>query len=85
MGRLEDYRRRAVECLAFARNARNNEGRIQLLIMAKTLQRFALERERKPGTSLAAESRFAADSAKVALGPGVPNNAPDIASCAKDV
>jgi hypothetical protein len=67
------------------RNARNNEERVQLLIMAKTLQRFALERERKAGTSLEAESGFAADSDKAALGPSVPHNAPDGASCAKDV
>ena len=56
MSRLEDYRRRAVECLAFARNARNNEERIQLLIMAKTLQRFALEREQKAAKLREAES-----------------------------
>lgn len=56
MSRLQDYRRRAVECLAFARNARDNEECIQLLIMAKTLQRFALERERKAAKLREAES-----------------------------
>ena len=47
MKKAGQYRRRAIECFAFARNARNDEERIQLLCMAKTLQSIALEREQK--------------------------------------
>jgi hypothetical protein len=42
----ENYRKRAVECVAFARNARTDDERKQLLTMANTLRRLALERER---------------------------------------
>jgi hypothetical protein len=47
MSRLEDYRRRATECLAFAKIARDEEERTQMLIMANTLNRLAVEREKK--------------------------------------
>jgi hypothetical protein len=41
------YRRRADECFAFARSARDEQERAQLLIMANTLKRIALDHERK--------------------------------------
>jgi hypothetical protein len=41
----QDYRRRAMECLAFAKISRDEEERSQMLIMANTLQRLAAERE----------------------------------------
>jgi hypothetical protein len=47
MKKARQYRRRASECLAFARNARNEEERSYLLIMANTLQRIACEIEQK--------------------------------------
>jgi hypothetical protein len=47
MKKAEPYRRRAIECLAFARNARTDEERRQMLIMANTLERLALDRERR--------------------------------------
>ena len=47
MNYAEQYRRRANECVAFAQRARNTEERMQLLIMANTLQRLALDRERR--------------------------------------
>jgi hypothetical protein len=47
MSKPEDYGRRAVECFAFAKNACHEEERTQLLIMANTLQRLAVEREKK--------------------------------------
>jgi hypothetical protein len=47
MNYAEQYRRRANECFAFAKSARNEEERMQLLIMANTLERLALAREQK--------------------------------------
>jgi hypothetical protein len=47
MNNARQYRRRADECIAFARNARNEEERNQLLIMANTLERLAADREQK--------------------------------------
>ena len=47
MNNAEQYRRRAHECFAFARNARNEEERNQLIIMANTLERLAADRELK--------------------------------------
>jgi hypothetical protein len=47
MNNARQYRRRADECLAFARNARNEEERSQLLIMANTLERLAADREQR--------------------------------------
>ena len=47
MNYAEQYRRRANECFAFAKNARNEEERMQLLVMAKTLERLAVHREQK--------------------------------------
>lgn len=47
MNYAEQYRRRANECFAFAKSARNEEERMQLLIMANTLKRLAFDRERK--------------------------------------
>jgi len=41
------YHRRATECLSFASNARNEEERSQLLIMARTLEQLALKSEKK--------------------------------------
>jgi len=43
----EGYRRRAIECFAFAENARDEAERTQLLIMANNLRRLALSREQK--------------------------------------
>lgn len=43
----EGYRARAIECFAFAKNARDAEERTQLLIMANNLERLAQARERK--------------------------------------
>lgn len=43
----EGYRRRAIECFAFAKNARADEERTQLLIMANNLMRLAVRREQK--------------------------------------
>jgi hypothetical protein len=56
MSRLEDYRRRATECLAFAKISRDEEERSQLLIMASTLQRLAVEREKRPAKRARANS-----------------------------
>jgi hypothetical protein len=47
MSYAEQYRRRSRECLAFANSARNEEERMQLLIMANTLERLALAREQR--------------------------------------
>jgi hypothetical protein len=48
MGRAEEgYLRRAVECLAFAENARDAEERVQLLVMANNLRRIAIDRSRR--------------------------------------
>lgn len=43
----EGYHRRAIECFAFAKNARNDEERTRLLIMANVLKRLALQKEQK--------------------------------------
>jgi hypothetical protein len=51
MNYAEQYRRRANECFAFAKSARNEEERLQLLIMANTLERLAVDRERKAITT----------------------------------
>jgi hypothetical protein len=48
MGRADGgYRRRANECFAFAKNARDDAERTQLLIMANILKRLALKREQE--------------------------------------
>ena len=47
MNNVAQYRRRSRECLAFAKTARNEDERMQLLIMASTLERLAVDRERK--------------------------------------
>jgi hypothetical protein len=52
MNNAEQYRRRADECFAFARNARNEEERSQLLIMANTLERLAADRELRAAKKL---------------------------------
>jgi hypothetical protein len=51
MNYAEQYRRRANECFAFAKNARNEEERMQMLIMANTLVRLAGDRERRATTT----------------------------------
>ena len=43
----EGYLRRAVECLAFAKTARDAEERVQLLVMANNLRRIANDRSRR--------------------------------------
>jgi hypothetical protein len=43
----EGYFRRAVECLAFAKSARDEEERVQLLVMANNLRRIAIDRSRR--------------------------------------
>ena len=45
----EGYRRRATECFAFAKNARDEEERTRLLVMAKILEALAVEREQRSG------------------------------------
>ena len=52
----EGYRRRAIECLAFAAKTRDDEERAQLLIMAHNLKRLALSHEQKAARARKAES-----------------------------
>ena len=47
MSKRHGYRRRAHECLAFARNTHNAEERTRLLIMAEILERIAVKNEQK--------------------------------------
>jgi hypothetical protein len=47
MKNARNYHRRATECLAFAKIARDEEERRQLLNMAAILSRLAVEREKK--------------------------------------
>ena len=47
MKNARNYHRRATECLAFAKIARDEEERRQLLNMADILSRLAVEREKK--------------------------------------
>jgi citrate synthase len=47
MKTVRNYQRRATECRAFAKNARDEEERHQLLEMAKTLESLALKSEMK--------------------------------------
>ena len=42
MKSVRNYQRRATECRAFAKNARDEEERHQLLMMAETLESLAL-------------------------------------------
>jgi hypothetical protein len=60
MKKPQQYRRRAIECAAFARNARSDEERMDFLIMAQILKRLALESERKNRKTRRAEE-LAAD------------------------
>ena len=46
MKNVRNYHRRAIECLAFAKIARDEEERRQLLDMADILNRLAVEYER---------------------------------------
>jgi hypothetical protein len=56
----QDYRRRARECLNFARISRDEEERSQMLIMASTLQRLAIERETKAAKTQKKDSQRSA-------------------------
>ena len=47
MKNARNYHRRATECLAFAKIARDEEERRQLLNMADILSRLAVEHEKK--------------------------------------
>jgi hypothetical protein len=47
MKNTQSYLKRASECLAFARTARNEAERGQLLMMARALMNFAHEKQRK--------------------------------------
>jgi hypothetical protein len=47
MKNARNYHRRATECLAFAKIARDEEERRQLVNMAEILSRLAVEREKK--------------------------------------
>ena len=44
---VQNYRKRAAECLAYARNARSDDERYQLMAMAQTLMRLALKFEER--------------------------------------
>jgi hypothetical protein len=55
----EGYLRRASECLAFAKTARDPEERAQLLVMANNLRRIASNR-RQRATTLRKRERPAA-------------------------
>ena len=47
MSTLHNYRKRAAECLAYAKIVKKPEQREQMLTMAQTLKRLALETEEK--------------------------------------
>ena len=47
-----NYHRRATECVAFAKIARDEEERHQLLMMAETLESIAIKREKKAAEAI---------------------------------
>jgi len=47
MSTLHNYRRRAAECLAYAKIVKDPDQRNQMLTMARTLMRLAVETEEK--------------------------------------
>jgi hypothetical protein len=57
MKKPQQYRRRAVECATFAKNARSDGERMDFLIMAEVLERLALESERKAVKAHTADER----------------------------
>jgi len=56
MKTARNYPRRALECFAFAKNARSEEERNELLAMANTLERLALKNPQKAPQKSEAES-----------------------------
>ena len=65
MGKAEEgYFRRAVECLAFAENARDEEERVQLLVMASNLRRIAIDRSRRASALLKRDRARSATKAR---------------------
>ena len=55
----EGYLRRALECFAFAKTARDPEERAQLLVMANNLRRIATDRRQRATTLRNGEHRAA--------------------------
>ena len=51
-----NYHQRATECVAFAKIARDEEERHQLLMMAETLENFALRWDQKAVKTVKAKS-----------------------------